>query len=301
MATRLLTPAARPVLLALLAALAWLVWGAGTAQAATPAADAGALVQPAGPPAPVQSVPLRSVPLPAPPEVPGAANTAVAPASAIVGQAADNTEALAAEATPIVSGTSATVSGLAPTLPELPLVQAPLPLPLPGILPLPEQLPALLSVPVPLPGVIPLPTPVPGVVPGPAPSGPASNAASNTSPDAGTSAADIPQASAGGAVSNPWTFGFAPARDLAGSAARAAAAAGPYVPAGPQGTPGPLRTSAVPVHAGHPSSGSFGGFGSAADIGGSWPAFPTAAGAANRTEADTLPLGPSFDPGSTPD
>lgn len=292
MATRLLAPAARPLLLTLLAALAWLIWGAGTAQAATPSADAGALVQPAGP----SVVP---VPLPAPPDVRGAENTAVATETTILAPAADIADALPAAATPVVSGTSATVSELAPALPELPLVQAPLPLPLPGILPLPEQLPALLPAPVPalLPGVVPLPKPVPGVVPIAAPSGPASSPA----PDAGTSAADNPPAPAGGASSNTWTFGFTPARDLAGSAALAVTAAGPSAPAGPQGTPGPFRTSAVTGHAGHASSGSFGGFGSAADIAGSWPAFPTAASAANRTEAETLPAGPSFDPGSTPD
>jgi hypothetical protein len=294
MATTPLTRA-RPVLLALLAALAWLIWGAGTAQAATPAADTGALVQPASLPAAVQSVPL----LPAPPEVRSDGNTAAATASTILGPAADTADAVAAAATPVTSGPSATVSGLAPALPELPLVQAPLPLPLPGILPLPEQLPALLPAPVPalLPAVVKLPTPVPGAVPIAAPSGPASSPA----PDTGASVAGIPLAPSGGAASSTRIFGFTPAVDLAGSAALAGTGSGFSVPEGPQGTPGPLRTSAVPGHAGHASSGSFGGFGGAADIAGSWPAFPPAATAANRPEAETIPAGPSFDPGSTPD
>src|SRR5215210_4908639 len=122
-----LRPAARPVLLALLAAMAWLIWGAATAQADVSAPDAGALLQNATSSPLVQSVPLPPLPAPA---TDGAGNPAPVSAAAVLRPAAGLTDALTAAAGPVVSGVSGTVTALAPTLPALPLVQAPLELPL---------------------------------------------------------------------------------------------------------------------------------------------------------------------------
>ena len=61
----------------------------------------------------------------------------------------------------MVSGTVNTVTALVPALPDLPLVQAPLPLPLTDVLPLPDQLPPLLPELPPAP----LPLPLPDLLP----------------------------------------------------------------------------------------------------------------------------------------
>ncbi len=306
-------PAVRPVLLAMMAALCWLVWGAGTAQAAVPAPDAGAILQQAA-----SSALVESVPLPAPPVISSDEDAAeasalavVSPVTGFVSPVTGLSDAIVAAADPALSGTTETVSGLAPAVP---LVEQLLPLPLP----LPEPLPGLVSdllpspVQVLLPDLITLPTPAPGPVPAAAHVIPASG----TAPDPGVSvplSAAEPQEGAGalpvsapgfdGSAGTGRTFGFAPAQDRAGPAVPGITATLP-VPPGAPGTPGPLGISALPGHAGSggpTSPGGAGGFGGAADIAGSWPELPATTGATDRPGADTLPAGPSFDPGSSPD
>jgi len=305
--------AIRSVLMALLAALAWLVWGAGTATASSLVPDAGDLLEPA-------ASPLLSEPVPEPPVVASAGETAAATVASLTDPATATINTLAAPAAPLVAATVGTVTGLAPGLPDLPLVQAPLPLPLTDVLPLPDQLPPLLPEPLPapplplplpdllpvpvppqLPGIPPLTTPAPGAVPTAAPSLPASDAASSAaglSPvPAGTvaAAADVP------ARSNTLRFGFTAAQDLAGSASPPDIMASPSGPDDGTDNPGRLDPPAATNAAGSANSGSAGGSQGAADLSGSWPAFPTAASGPNLSGAETLPAGPSFDPGSSPD
>ena len=309
-----LGPAARPVLLALLAAMAWLIWGAATAQADVSAPDAGALLQNATSSPlvqPVQSVPLPPLPAPAP-ATGGAGNPAPVPAAAVLAPAAGLTDALTAAAGPVVSGVSGTVTALAPTLPALPLVQAPLELPLVDLLPLPDILPDLLPapLPVPLPELPPIPTPAPGMAPVAEPDGAASAVAPGTAAvpepvsESGQGipvAADVPDPIAAAAAVFDVRFGFTPARDLAGSGARPAAAPTPSTPSDTPVPQEPLRVSALPAHAGHGSSASAGGFGGAADIAESWPGLPATTGTTSPPAAEAAPASPSYDPGSSPD
>jgi hypothetical protein len=320
---RLLTsilPAVRPVLLAMMAALGWLLWGAGTAQAALPAPDPGAILQQSA------SSPLvESVPLPAPPVISGDEDAALAtapalvspvtgfvsPVTAVVSPVTGLSETLVAAADPVLTGTTETVSGLAPAVP---LVEQLLPVPLPEVLPLPEPLPGLVAdllpspVQVLLPDLITLPTPAPGPVPAAAPGIPASGAApdpgvsvplSAAERQEGTGALPAPVPGFDGGAGTVRTFGFSPAQDRAGPAVPGITATLPGAP----GTPDPLRISALRGHAGSagPTSHGAGGFGGAADIAGSWPKLPATTGAADRPGADALPAGPSFDPGSSPD
>lgn len=292
--------ASRPVLLALLAALAWLVWGAGTATASSPLPDAGDLLQPAS------AARAKPLPVPVPPAVVSSSGTALATATSLADSAAAAANALAAPALPAVTGTVDTVTGLVPGLPDLPLVQAPLPLPLPDVLPLPEQLPPLLPVPdlLPVPGIAPLPglpprtTPAPGLLPTAAPSLPASSAVAGGS-NAGVSPAPAGPVSL--AATNTPRFGFGPAQDRSGLASPPEASASPSGPEnGPQ-NPALRIPPALANGAGTASSGSAGGSEGAADLGGSWPSLPTANSGPHLSDAVTLPAGPSFDPGSSPD
>jgi hypothetical protein len=320
---RLLTgflSAVRPVLLAMMAALCWLVWGAGTAQAAVPAPDPGAILQQAA------SSPLaESVPLPTPPVISGDEAAAeastpalVSPVTAVVSPVTGLSDAPVAAADPALTVTTETVSGLAPAVPQVEqLLPVPLPevLPLPDVLPLPEPLPALVAdllpspVQVLLPDLITLPTPAPGAVPSGAPVIRASGAARDPGVSVPLSAAErqevagalpasVPAFDGGAGSVRP--FGFSPAQDRAGPAVPSITATLP-VPPGAPGTPGPLRFSALPGHAGSTSHGGAGGFGGAADIAGSWPELPATTGASDRPGADALPASPSFDPGSSPD
>lgn len=320
MEARLLTGfrrAVRPVLLAMMAAFAWLLWASATAQAALPAPDAGAILQQAA-----SSALVESVPLPAPPVISGGGDAAgasapalVSPVTGLVSPVTGPSDALVAAADPVLTGTTDAVSGLAPAVP---LVEQLLPVPLPEVLPLPEPLPSLLPdllpspVQVLLPDLITLPTPAPGPVPA-APRGiPAAGAApapgdsvplSAAEPQEGTAVAPptaAPEAFEGSAGTLR-TFGFSPAQDRAGSPAVPAVTADLPVPSGAPGTPGPLRISALPGQAGSAGPTAPGGFGGAADIAGSWPEPPATTGATNRSGEDTLPAGPSFDPGSSPD
>lgn len=314
-------PAIRSLLLALLAASAWLVWGAGTATASSLVPDGGDLLEPASS--------LLAEPLPAPPAVVSAGEAAGATATSLTDTApltdaaslADAATAtvntLAAPVLPVAAGTVDSVTALAPGLPDLPLVQAPLPLPLTDVLPLPEQLPPLLpepgTLPLPLPDLLPVPgltpvpglppltTPAPGSVPAAAPSLPASDAVAdsghaNLSAAAGTAAGPADPAAGSSTV----RFGFAPAQDRAGVASppEATASRGPD---GDADNPGRLDPPALANQAGTASSGSAGGFDGAADLGGTWPALPAAANSPHLSGAETLPAGPSFDPGSSPD
>ena len=315
MVARLLTgfrPAVRPVLLAMMAAVAWLVWGAGTAQAALPAPDAGAILQQAASSPAVESVPLR-----VPPVIAHGGDAAMATAPAPVSPVTGRSDAPAAAADHVLTGTTDAVSGLAPAVP---LVEAILPVPLPvtlaEVLPLPEPLPSLLPALLPspvqvlLPDLMTLPTAAPGPVPAAARGIPASSAApdpgdsvppSAAEPQEGTAGA--PTAAAPEALGNAGTirtFGFSPAQDRAGSPAVPALAASVPVPAGP-GTPGPLRIAALPGQTGSAGPTAPGGFGGAADIAGSWPELPSTTAATDRPGAETPPAGPSFDPGSSPD
>ncbi|TAP44536.1 hypothetical protein [Arthrobacter sp. S39] len=299
-------PALRPLLLALLAAVAWLVWGAGTASASSLVPDT------ADPLKPASSLLADAIPPEAPPVVAGTGAAAVATAASLATPVTGLANSLAAPALPVLAGAVDSVTALVPGLPELPLVQAPLPLPLPDILPLPDELPPLLpelpSAPLPLPlpdlplpGLPPLTTPAPGPVPTAAPSLPASDAVAGSdapllSPAAASAAAQT--GLAGTAAPNTLRFGFAPAQDRAGIAAPPQAA-----PSGPEdgsqepGTPAP---PALANQAGQANSGSSGPV-TLADLGGSWPTLPTPASAPNLSGAETLPAGPSFDPGSSPD
>jgi len=302
----------RPVLLGLLAALAWLVWGAGTATASSPVPDAGDLLKP------VSSVPAKPRPVPAPPVLVSSGGTALATATSLADSAAAAANALAAPALPAVTGTVATATALVPGLPDLPLVQAPLPLPLPEVPPLPEQLPPLLPGPLPVPDLLPVPgisplpglpprtTPAPGPVPTAAPSPvptaapslPASSAVAEGS-NAGVSPAPAGPVSL--AVTNAPRFVFGPAQDRPGLAYRPEATASASGPKnGPQNPA--LRTPpALANGAGTASSGSAGGSEGAADLCGSWPSLPTATSGPQLSGSVTLPAGPSFDPGSSPD
>lgn len=278
----------------MMCALGWLVWGAGTAQAALPAPDTGAILQQAA------SSPLvEPVPLPAPPVIAdGGDATAPAPVSPVAGLS----DAPVAAADPVLTGTTDAVSGLAPAVP---LVEQLLPVPLPEVLPLPDVLP----LPNLLPDLITLPTPAPG----PVPAAPRVIPASSGVPDPGDSVllsaaepgevtvgaatAATPQAFDGGAA-NIRTFGFSPAQDRAGSPAVPGVTA---MPSGAPRPPDPLRVSVLAGQAGSAGPTSPGGLGGAADIAGSWPELPATTGAINRPGAETLPAGPSFDPGSSPD
>jgi hypothetical protein len=306
----------RPVLLAVLAALAWLVWGAGTATASGLVPDAGDLLKPASS--------VLAEPLPAPPVVVSAGETAVATATSLTDPATAAVNTLAAPLVPVVGGTVGTVTGLVPGLPDLPLVQAPLPLPLPGILPLPDQLPPLLPEPLPtpplplplpdllpvpvppqVPGLPPLTTPAPGPMPTGAPGFPASDtaaqiaaAAPGLAPASITTPADAADAAG---RSNTLRFGFSAAQDLPGFASPPGATASPSGQG--EGTDHPFRLAlpALANGAGTANSGPAGGSGGPADLGGSWPALPAAGHGPNASGAQTLPAGPSFDPGSSPD
>lgn len=303
--------AARPVLLALMMALAWLIWGAATAQAGVPTPDAGPLLQNPASSALVQSVPLPPLPAPAP-ATGSAGNLAPVSATAVPAPAAGLADALTAAAAPVVSGVSGTVTALAPALPALPLVQAPLELPLVDLLPLPAILPDLLPapLPVPLPGLPPLPTPAPGMAPVAEPDGPASAVASgpvaalepvSESGSGVAVAAVVPDPIDAAAAAFDVRFGFTPARDLPGPGARPAAVPAPSGPFDAPTPQEPLRVSALPAHAGHGSSASAGGFGGAADISESWPELPATTGTTSPPTAEAPPASPSFDPGSSPD
>ncbi|WP_248762038.1 hypothetical protein [Pseudarthrobacter sp. SSS035] len=236
--------------------------------------------------------------------------TALATATSLADSTEAAANALAAPALPTVTGTVDTVTGLVPGLPDLPLVQAPLPLPLPDVLPLPEQLPPLLSgalpvpdlLPVPgirpLPGQPPLTTPAPGPLPTAAPSLPASSAVAEGS-NAGVS--PTPASPVGLAATNTPRFVFGPAQDRSGVASTPEATASPTGPKnGPQ-NPALRIPPALANGAGTANSGSAGGSEGAADLGGSWPFLPTATSGPHLSGAVTLPAGPSFDPGSSPD
>jgi hypothetical protein len=294
----------RPVLLGLLAGLAWLVWGAGTATASSPVPDAGDLLKP------VSSVLAKPRPVPEPPVLVSSGGTALATATSLADSAAPPANALAAPALPAVTGTVAAATALVPGLPDLPLVQAPLPLPLPEVPPLPEQLPPLLPGPLPVPDLLPVPgisplpglpprtTPAPGPVPTAAPSLPASNAVAEGS---NASVSPAPAGPVSLAATNAPRFVFGPAQDRPGLASppeATASASGPKN--GPQNPA--LRTPpALANGAGTANSGSAGGSQGAADLCGSWPSLPTATSGPQLSGAVTLPAGPSFDPGSSPD
>lgn len=304
----LLRPALRSFLLALLAAVAWLVWGAGTATASSLVPDTGDPLKPA-------SSPLADPrPPKAPPVVAGTGAAAAATAASLAKPVTGFANSLAAPAPPVVAGTVDSVTALVPGPPELPLVQAPLPLPMPDVLPLPDELPPLLpELPpaplplplpdLPLPGVPPLTTPAPGPVPTAAPSLPASDVVAGSeapvlSPAAASAAAQT--GLAGTAATNALRFGFAPAQDRAGIASPPGATA---TPSGPEDGPQEPGTPALPAlanQAGQANSGSSGPV-SVADLGGSWPALPNTTSEPNLSGAETLPAGPSFDPGSSPD
>jgi hypothetical protein len=300
----------RSVLLALLTALAWLVWGAGTATASSLVPDAGDLLTPA--------TSLPAEPLPAPPVLVSAGEPAVAPAASLTDPATATVNTLAApaipvaagampvvaDAFPVAAGTVETATGLVPGLPDLPLVQEPLPLPLTDVLPLPDQLPPLLPeplpVPLPLPGLPPLTTPAPGPVPAAAPSLPASDAAAPATA-AALGLAPASTTTTPAARSNSLRFGFAAAQDLPGFASPPGATASPAGPADGTDNPGRLDPPALANGAGTAHSGSGGGSEGPADLAGSWPALPMAAHGPNAPGTQTLPTGPSFDPGSSPD
>jgi hypothetical protein len=313
MVARLLTGfrhAVRAVLLAMLAAVAWLVLGAGTAQAAVPAPDAGAILQQAA-----SSPAVESAPFPVSPVIADDGDAAVATAPDPVSPVTGLSDAPVAAADPVLTGTTDAVSGLAPAVP---LAEAILPVPLPEVLPLPEPLPSLLPsllpspVQVLLPDLITLPT----AAPGPVPAAPGGIPASGAPPDPGDSvplsAAEPPEGTAGapttaapealdGSAGTVRTFGFSPAQDRAGSPAVPAVT--PYlpVPSGAPGTPGPLRIPALHGQAGSAGPTAPGGFGGAADTAGFWPELPATTGATDRPGAETPPAGPAFDPGSSPD
>ena len=321
----------RSVLLALMAAVAWLVWGAGAATASNLVPDTGDLLAPASSSLsaePLSAEPLTAEPLSAEPLPATAPSATVSPSELAEATATSLTDSaqgvitpLAAPALPTLAGTVNTVTDAAPILPELPLVQAPLPLPLTDVLPLPDQLPPLLSEPlpaplplplpdlVPVPGVAPLPglppltTPVPGSVPTAVPSLPASAAvAVDGVGTQGLAPANIiapsePANAAGG--STPLAFGFTPAQDRPSVASPAEATASP---SGPENNnPATLELPVAANAAGTASAGSAAGADGAADLGGSWPALPAAADGPQMTGAETLPAGPSFDPGCSPD
>ena len=316
--------AIRPVLLALLTALAWLAWGAGTATASSLVPDAGDLLTPA--------TSLPAEPLPAPPVV-VTGEPATAPAASLKDPATATVNTLAApalpvaagampvvaDAFPVAAGTVETASGLVPGLPDLPLVQEPLPLPLTDVLPLPDQVPPLLPEPLPvplplpdllpvpqLPGLPPLTTPAPGPVPAAAPSLPASDAAAPAT-DAALGLAPASTTTSPTAQGDPAArsdtvrFGFAAAQDLPGFASPPDATASPAGPGDGTDNPGRLDPPALANGAGTAHSGSGGGSEGPAHLGGSWPAFPMAAHGPNTPGTQTLPAGPSFDPGSSPD
>jgi hypothetical protein len=285
--------------------LAWLVWGAGTATASSPVPDAGDLLKP------TSSVLAKPRPVSAPPVLVSSGlvssgGTALATATSLADSAAAAANALAAPALPAVTGTVDTASALVPGLPDLPLVQAPLPLPLPDVLPLPEQLPPLLPVPdlLPVPGISPLPglpprtTPAPGPVTTAAPSLATSSAVAE---GGNASVSPAPAGPVGLAATNAPRFGFGPAQDRSGLASPPEATASASAPEnGPQDRA--LRTPpALANGAGTANSGSAGGSEGAADLGGSWPSLPTAASGPDLSGALTLPAGPSFEPGSSPD
>ncbi|MEW9872522.1 hypothetical protein [Arthrobacter sp. HS15c] len=300
-------PALRSLLLALLAAVAWLVWGAGTATASSLVPDTGDPLKPAS------SLLAEAIPPQAPPVVAGTGAAAAATAASLANPVTGLANSLAAPALPVVAGTVDSVTALVPGLPELPLVQAPLPLPLPDVLPLPDELPPLLpelpAAPLPLPlpdlplpSLPPLTTPAPGLVPTAAPSLPASDAVAGSDAAIVSPAATSPAAAqtglAGTAATNTLRFGFAPAQDRAGLAPPPQA-----TPTGPEDGPQEPGTQAPPAlanQAGQANPGSSGPV-SVADLGGSWPALPTTTSDANLSGAETLPAGPSFDPGSSPD
>lgn len=300
-------PAVRSVLLAFLTAMAWLLWGAGTATASSLVPEGGDLGN--------LSSSVLTQPLPAPPVIASAGETAVSKAVSLTDSAPAAVNTLAAPAVPVVAGTVATVTGLAPELPDLPLVQAPLPLPLPDVLPLPDQLPPLLSeplpAPVPLPGLLPVPSPpqLPGLppltTPTPAPSLPASEAVAQVAAEPGATPADTSTVATDetdvAPRSNTLRFGFAPAQDVAGLASPAAATGSPSGRGDGPGNTGKQDPAALANGAGTANSGSAGGSFSPADLGGSWLALPTSSNETHRSGSQTLPAGPSFDPGSSPD
>ncbi|WP_457966188.1 hypothetical protein M1E17_06230 [Arthrobacter sp. D1-29] len=309
--------AIRSVLLALLTALAWLAWGAGTATASSLVPDGGELGN--------LSESVLTQPLPAPPVVVSAGDTAVAGAGSLTDSATGAVNTLAAPVVPVVAGTTATVTGLVPRLPDLPLVQAPLPLPLPDILPLPDQLPPLLPEPLPaplplplplpdllpvpvppqLPGLPPLTTPAPGSGATPAANLPSSDAVAQVAAGAGLTPASTATAPAEEtdvtAQSNTLRFGFTAAQDFAGSATRRAATANPSGPGDGTGNTGRLDPPALANGAATAGSGSAGGSSSPADLGGSWHVLRPLAYGPHLSGTQTLPAAPSFDPGSSPD
>ena len=303
-------PALRPLLLALLAAVAWLVWGAGTASASSLVPDT------ADPLKPASSLLVDAIPPQAPPVVAGTGAAAVATAASLATPVTGLANSLAAPALPVLAGAVDSVTALVPGLPELPLVQAPLPLPLPDILPLPDELPPLLpelpSAPLPLPlpdlplpGLPPLTTPAPGPVPTAAPSLPASDAAAQVTAAApGLAPATTTTAAAAADVaarSNTLRFGFTAAQDIPGLASPPDATASPSGTRDGTDDPGRLDPPALANGAGTASPGSAGGSEGPADLGGTWPALPAAAHGPNPAGMQTLPAGPSFDPGSSPD
>jgi hypothetical protein len=322
MVARLLTGfrhAVRPALLAMMAAVAWLVLGAGTAQAALPAPDTGAILQQAA-----SSPVVESVPLPVPPVIADGGDAAMATAPAPVSPVTGLSDAPVTAADSVLTGTTDAVGSLALAVPPVEqLLPVPVPevLPLPEILPLPEPLPSLLPAVLPapvqvlLPDLITLPTAASGPVPA-APRGiPAPGAALDPGVSVPLSAAEPQEGTAGapsavtpealdGSAGTVRTFGFSPAQDRAGSRAVPGVTGALRIPPGAPGTPGPLRISALPGHAGSAgptSHGGAGSFGGAADIAGSWPELPATTGATDRPGADALPASPSFDPGSSPD
>jgi hypothetical protein len=265
--------------------------------------DAGDLLKPAPS--------VLAEPLPAPAVVVSAAETTAARATSLTDPATATVNTLAAPVVPVVASSVETAAGLVPGLPDLPLIQAPLPLPLPGILPLPDQLPALLPEPLPLPlpdllpALPPLTTPAPGPVPTAAPGLPASDAAAQVAaaaPGLAPAGTTTPAEAADPAVqSNTLRFGFTAAQDLPGFASLPGATASPSDPGEGTDHPGRLDLPALANGAGTASTGSAGGSGGPADLGGSWPALPSAAHGPNTSGTQTLPAGPSFDPGSSPD
>lgn len=286
-------PAVRSLLLGILAALAWLVLGAVAAQAALPALDAGATLQQATPSPLVQSVPLQAppaIPPPAPPAISGSGDAPVATATAFISPVAEPTEPLVAAAAPVPAETTETVSGLAPAIP---LVEELLPLPLPEVLPTP----APGAVPAADRGLFPLPTPA-SAAPGPG------DSALLSAPEPGEGTARASTAATPRAFDGTIrTFGFTAAQDLVRSPAVPGATSSRSIPSetpGTPGTPGRLRVSALPRHSGAGPT-SPGGPAGAADIAESLPELPATTGAISRPEAETLPAGPSIDPGSSPD
>ncbi|ALV40549.1 hypothetical protein AU252_04685 [Pseudarthrobacter sulfonivorans] len=202
--------------------------------------------------------------------------TALATATSLADSAAAAANMLAAPALPAVTGTVDTATALVPGLSDL--------LPVPGIRPLPGQPP--------------LTTPAPGPVPTAAPSLPASSAVAEGS-NAGVSPA--PAGPVGLAATNAPRLVFGPAQDRSGLASTPEATASASGPKNRPQNPALRIPPALANGAGTANSGSAGGSEGAADLGGSWPFLPTATSGPHLSGAVTLPAGPSFDPGSSPD